>query len=611
MRKKIFPALMAIAAIAVNAQTVQVWRGGQVRTTLMNADSITFVENINPADEDEHVYAPNRELTGKSYDTNLAVQLNQGTYVGYEKPNGVKCFKGIPYAQTPTGNLRWQRPQPLPQSDKVYEAYHFGHTCVQKLDETEQASSYEQGEDMLTVNVWTADLRPATKRPVMVYIHGGNFVLGGTADPLYNPTNFVQNHKDIIVVTMNYRVNIWGYLNARFFEDGNDPQYKDINGNLAHLDQIAALKWVRDNISKFGGDSTNITLFGESAGCVSTGVLVLSDDIRENGKPIIKNAILHSCGMNLIMHPNDAGVCEDSLKARFNITKLSQLKTIPAETINKVWTELSNIGVPIMPNADSTVIPADPVLAWADGRAKDINIMQGYNSGEFTYFKTMDILYPIILNNLESYLARRVAPENKEEYEAARKQYYDAIMAEFDIKPDTTTEEGRLRFQEEIADDWLFLTASALETEEQTASGGKGYFYYFDYLSDALRRRNMRVGHAAELPFVFGNKYPEYWDQTAEELEMSAIMQDIWANFAKTGNPSFSYSNSQGSGSIIWPTYDAANRQVVHLTLTPKLVPNFRKARTEAAQKMLLLSPDYHYSKFVDPYLIFKDLLEK
>lgn len=609
--KKLFLALMAVAAIAVNAQTVQVWRGGKVRTTLMNADSITFVENINPADEDEHIYAPNRELTGKSYDTNLAVKLNQGTYIGYEKPNGVKCFKGIPYAQTPLGNLRWQRPQPLPQSNKVYEAYHFAHTCVQKLDKTEQASSYEQGEDMLSVNVWTADIRPATKRPVMVYIHGGNFVLGGTADPLYNPTNLVQNHKDIIVVTMNYRVNIWGFLNARFFEDGNDPQYKDINGNLAHLDQIAALKWVRDNISAFGGDPDNITLFGESAGSVSTGVLVLSDDIRENGKPIIKNAILHSCGMNLIMHPNDAGICEEYLKKRLQITKLSQLKALHADTINNAWVEAANNGLLVMPNADGTVIPSDPVLAWKDGRAKDINIMQGYNSGEFTYFRTMDILYPIILSNMEGYLAHRVAPENKEEYEQARKDYYDAIMAEFGGKLDTTTEEGRLRFQEEIADDWLFLTASTLETEDQTAAGGKGYFYYFDYLSDALSRRGMRVGHAAELPFVFGNEYPEYWDQTDEELEMSAIMQNIWANFAKTGNPSFSYSTTQGKDTITWPTYDKDNRQVVHLTLSPKIVPQFRKARTEAAQKMLLLSPDYHYSKFIDLYLAFGGLLSE
>lgn len=124
-------------------------------------------------------YTPNREITGK-YDHSLAVKCENGTFVGSRK-DGILIFKGVPYAVQPTGRMRWRAPQAPEKSDKVYEALHFAHSAMQTVSHDEPAGMYEQGDDMLALNVWTGDLN--SKKPVMVFIHGGAFVIGGTADP--------------------------------------------------------------------------------------------------------------------------------------------------------------------------------------------------------------------------------------------------------------------------------------------------------------------------------------------------------------------------------------------------------------------------------------------
>ena len=600
--RKLFLALMTIAAIAVNAQTVQVWRGGQVRTTLMNADSITFVENEDPATADEYVYAPNRNITGRSYDQTKAVKLNQGTYVGFEK-DGVLQFYGIPYGQQPIGALRFQRSKALPASDNVYEAFHFAHSACQEKEKSEPASMYEQGDDMLALNIWASEIKPNDKKPVMVYIHGGGYTLGGSADPLYNGHNFVKKNPDIIMVTINYRINLCGYLNAKKMDDGNQAKYEGVNANLAHLDQIDAVWWVRHNIGAFGGDSTNITVFGESAGCVSTGIIAVSPLAKDkDGNSIVKNIIMQSGGMNVIQNPDSLGGMERNLRDSMGISKMADLENLSFEELNEVWLKLVAKNTTANPNADGTIIPVDPVFSWETNAAKGINVLQGYNSGEFTYFKTCfpEELYLRLAKNVERYLEKSVAPEDLPNYKNLREKYYAAIRSEFPKWKDGVPAEDSLQFQEEVADDWLFLAAHSIEAAGHAQVGGNSYFYLFDYCSPALTAQGMRVGHAAEVPYVFRNK-SSFWYQTKEELEVSDIMQTIWANFARTGKPDFQYtSNVDGNPQTInWPQYDAASRKVVVITRNPYIKDNYRKERSELLEKMMKLSPTFHYSKFL------------
>ncbi len=595
-----FIVLVAFAvACTMNAQTVQVWRGGQVRTTLMNADSITFVENADPATTDEYVYAPNRKITGQSYDQGKAVKLNQGTYVGFEK-DGVLQFYGIPYAQQPVGALRFQRAKALPASDEVYEAFHFAHSACQEEEKSENASIYEQGDDMLALNIWASEIKSDDKKPVMVYIHGGGYTLGGSADPLYNGRNFVKKNPDIIMVTINYRINICGYLNAHKMDDGNQDKYQGVNGNLAHLDQIDALLWVRHNIGAFGGDPTNITLFGESAGCVSTGIVAVSPLAKdEKGNSIVKNIIMQSGGMNVIQCPDSLGGMERNLHT-MGISKIADLEDLTFEELREVWLELVDSNTTANPNADGTVVPADPVFSWKYNAAKGVNVLQGYNSGEFTYFKTCfpQEMYKFLAQNVERYLEKSVVPKDLPDYRKLREKYYAAIRSEFPKWKAGVPAKDSLQFLEEVADDWLFLAAQSIEAAGHSQAGGKCYFYLFDYLSKALDDKGLRVCHAAEVPYVFRNP-SSFWYQTKEELEVSDIVQNIWANFARYGKPDFKYKSDDTEITINWPQYDADSRKVVVINRNPYIKDNFRKERAETLEKMMKLSPTFHFSKFL------------
>ena len=194
--------------------------------------------------------------------SDCTVKTRYGTFSGFLDENGVKTWLGIPYAKPPVGKLRWQLPQPLKPSDKSFDAKEFGASAIQEDDKLELASQNRQSEDCLTLNIWKHSEKK--NLPVMVFIHGGSFMHGGTSDPTYSGTNIAKAH-DVIVVTFNYRLNIFGFMNFNLI----DPAFAD-SGHLGMSDQIAALQWVKENIAEFGGNPDNVTIFGESAGSIST-----------------------------------------------------------------------------------------------------------------------------------------------------------------------------------------------------------------------------------------------------------------------------------------------------------------------------------------------------
>ena len=198
---------------------------------------------------------------------NCTVKTRYGTFNGFVDKQGVKTWLGIPYAQPPVGKLRWQAPQPLKPTNKTFDAKKFGASALQEDDKLEAASQNVQSEDCLTLNIWRRSDK--NNQPVMVFIHGGGFQNGGSSDPLYNVTNFAAAH-DVVIVTINYRLAVFGFVNFGAI----DSAYED-SGYLGLKDQVAALKWVKENISAFGGNPDNITIFGESAGAISCMMLTV------------------------------------------------------------------------------------------------------------------------------------------------------------------------------------------------------------------------------------------------------------------------------------------------------------------------------------------------
>lgn len=209
---------------------------------------------------------------GKALD-DTRVACDNGIMIG-KSENGVVSFKGVPYAKPPVGELRWRAPQPPDPSDAEVECFEFGASAIQYETVSEPASYSPKSEDCLTLNIWKSENADGNDylRPVMVFFHGGAFGWGGTSDPMYDGASFVSAHSDIILVTCNYRLGIMAWPDFSQIEGGED--YTDVN--LGVRDQIAALKWIHENITSFGGDPGNVTIFGESAGGWSTMILAIS-----------------------------------------------------------------------------------------------------------------------------------------------------------------------------------------------------------------------------------------------------------------------------------------------------------------------------------------------
>ena len=215
----------------------------------------------------------NRPISDGNYDNSLAVKCINGTFVGKKQEN-IITYRGIPYVgKQPVGELRWKAPVDISPRDGVYEAYYNAKSAFGN-GQLETGSLYYMDEDCLYLNIFKAEETNGqpTKKPVMVWIHGGAFEAGGTIDPMFDCVNLVKEHPEVIVVTIAYRLGVMGFLHLSHLPDGKD--YPDAQ-NLGLLDQVKALKWVHENIAGFGGDPDNVTLFGESAGAASCTLLPL------------------------------------------------------------------------------------------------------------------------------------------------------------------------------------------------------------------------------------------------------------------------------------------------------------------------------------------------
>ena len=228
-------------------------------------------------------YGKNKKITDGNYEKSLAVKCINGTFVG-RKNEGVIAYKGIPFVgKQPVDELRWKAPVDVVADDGVYEAYYNAKSPCQAEDRWQVASLYVQGEDCLYLNVWKAD-DDGKKKPVMVWIHGGAFEVGGTVEPREEGSNFVKENPDVILVSIDYRLGVFGFLHLSHLSDGKN--YPDAQ-NLGLMDQIMGLKWVHENIAAFGGDPDNVTIFGQSAGGGSVSLLPLIEGSHHYFQKII------------------------------------------------------------------------------------------------------------------------------------------------------------------------------------------------------------------------------------------------------------------------------------------------------------------------------------
>ena len=296
------------------------------------------------------LYGENKVIEGE-YPDSLAVEASNGVFVG-ERDSNLLAFKGIPYALQPTGDRRWQVAKPEPDSRLVREAKHFGHTSIQWRSQGNAASLYPQGEDCLTLNVWTAaaGMRGA-HRPVMVWIHGGSYVSSGSVNPRDWGEKFVKAHPEVVLVSINYRLGLLGFLDLSSLPDGKSFAR---SGNLGILDQVEALRWVKRNIAAFGGDPGNVTIFGHSAGAGSISILASIDEAQG----LFHRAIMQSGSVALTSSRED---CESLTKRVLDATGAKTVADLQALSQDEIIALNDEVGgFYRFPERDGALLSEEP-----------------------------------------------------------------------------------------------------------------------------------------------------------------------------------------------------------------------------------------------------------
>lgn len=486
-----------------------------------------------------------------------SISTRSGRLEGETYAGGVR-FRGIPFAKPPIGALRFRAPVPPEPWTGLRDARDYGPSAPQigpvnrVIRSLIGAAGSRQSQDCLYLNVWTPKCDGA-RRPVMVWIHGGAFILGSGSTSLYSGER-LATRGDVVVVTLNYRLGALGFLSWKGFYDG--PEMPP--ANLGLRDQLAALAWVRDNIEGFGGDPENVTVFGESAGAMSIGALLGIPAARG----LFHKAILQSGASHNVSNPEKAARVAGEFFESLDIPDPSPeaLADVPVGRLMEAQAR-ATVGVGLedgvmawQPCVDDDLIVETPLAAIDRGAAGAIPILIGTNRDEYRLFTVMD---RDRLNDAE--LASRVRRI------ARRGQSEDASLVERILGtygPSTGERDpGANERWIALQGDRIFHYPATRLADAQSAHQPRTYAYLFEWTLPLIGG-GLGACHGLELPFVFGAtrggilRLGLVADRASGRL--ADVMQDAWVAFARTGEPA-------ADALPDWPAYDAHRRYTMTL----------------------------------------------
>ncbi len=482
----------------------------------------------------------------------LQKQIESGTIEGlFDTRTGLQLFLGIPYAKPPVGELRWKAPQKMTKWSGVKETKKFGPKAIQSIVFGDMnARSNGMSEDCLYLNVWTPAKHNATGLPVLVYFYGGGFVAGDGSEPRYDGANMAK--KGIVVVTVNYRLNIFGFFTHP--ELSAEAPYK-ASGNYGLLDQNEALKWVNKNIAAFGGDPKKVTIAGESAGSISVGAQMVS--------PLSKNLIAGAIGesgaaINPTMAPISLAEGEkQGLEFAKNAGNLSlkQLRALSTFEIYEIYNESKRFGFSMV--IDGYFFPKSVTEIFKAKEQAQVPLLLGWNSAEIP---GMAFMYGMPYNE-ENYL-KRVKETYPLDYEEVLKIYPYSTVKEIELSATALASDRFIAYST-----WKWFDLHRKNSSQPV------YRYLFSKLRPPLVDQSLNSGlaggtlkkeentfkmpepigapHACEIEYCMGNLglIKDYaW--TKDDYKVSETMLNFFANFIKTGNPN-------GSGLPEWTKAEA------------------------------------------------------
>ena len=464
-------------------------------------------------------------------------------------------YRGVPFAQPPLAGLRWQAPRPVKHWPGIRKANQFPAQCSQLGPPLPTMPEEPTSEDCLYLNLWTPAIEPPQKLPVMVFFYGGGFVRGSASTPLYASGGLTQA-TGVIVVTVNYRLGALGFL-AHPELSAESPHHT--SGNYALLDAIAGLKWVKRNISAFGGDPDCVTIFGQSAGSYLINKLMISPPARGLFHAVIaeSSADMGPTGTNeglaTLADAEKAGVAfARSLGAR----SITELRRVSAEKI----TASDFAGLPgiygssqTLPIVDGYLIPRDTHASYLAGQQAPVPLLLGYNLDEGQYFES---------------------PTTVAEYFSKVSARYGIFAERMEAAYPAHTDEEAAHAQSQLTAEhafgwqmWSWARANASSSHQKT------YFYFFS--------SKYGNGHGAELPYVFQYPFDGPWND--EQRDIGRKIVAYWTQFAKTGDPN-------RTDLPPWPSFD------IHSNATMLLGDQFESGTTPELDQHALME-EYMNSK--------------
>ena len=471
--------------------------------------------------------------------------------------NGARCFKAVPYAAPPIGDLRWQAPQPVVPWQGVRACDSDGPVCPQlpyPSGSVYEAPVWEQDEDCLTLNIWTR-AKNDDKLPVMVWIHGGAWTRGSGSRPVYGGASLSK--RGVVVVTINYRLGPFGFL---AHPELTAESKNNTSGNQGIMDQLAALQWVQRNISQFGGDPDNVTIFGESAGSWSVHVLTATPRARglfhkaigQSGSRFGPAPHLKQSATKL-PSAHEAGIA--FMKA-CGADSLQQLREMPAADILKTRfrTQLT---------IDGYLFPDSIARIYAEGKQNRVAVLAGSNADEMTALTNPKNI-PRTLEDATKAIAIKVGAKNvprfRDEYQLTDQQSIRKAMLNF-------------------SGDSAFALGMRRWMRETDRAGLKSYLYYFTYVPPGPLSEMLGAYHAGEVQYVFDNLDKSDDDLTDADHDLANTIAGYWTNFARTGSPN-------GEGLPHWPEFNVDDEGYLELGGTVSAKQHLLKSRLDFLESL-------------------------